>query len=67
MDVLYVRIFENLNLSGFDVSNVHVTNSMFDGCYSLKKLIMKGCNEKTIAKITEALKKAGVDAEIITD
>lgn len=59
---------KTLNLSGFDVSNVHAMNSMFDGCcYSLKKVIMKGCNEETIAKITEALKKAGVDAEIITD
>ena len=42
-------------------------DSMFDGCDSLKKVIMKNCDEETIDKISEALEEADIDAKIITD
>ena len=54
-------------MSGFDTSNVDDMDSMFDGCDSLKKIIMKNCDEETIDKISEALEDADIDAKIITD
>ena len=64
---------EWLDLSGFDLCSLKKLNnedgplSVFEDCSSLKKIIMKGCSEETIDKITEALETDNIDAEIITD
>lgn len=63
------RMFQNcsslvtLNLSGFNMDNVVDTSYMFDGCENLKKIIMHGCDKKTIEMICD-VKPEG--AEIIT-
>ena len=56
----------SLNLSGFDMRNVSVPymRDMFDGCTNLKEIIMRGCNKRTIEKISEVKPKGAV---IITD
>mgnify|MGYP002681617878 FL=1 len=40
-----------LDLSGFNMENVVDTRYMFDGCDNLKKILMRGCNKKTIEMI----------------
>lgn len=33
---------------------------MFDGCESLRKVIMRGCNRRTVDMIRQALNEAGL-------
>ncbi len=57
------RSLTSLDLSNFVMVGVNTTG-MFNGCDSLKKIIMRGCNDQTIQKIRE-VKPEG--AEIIID
>ena len=58
-----------LNLSGWDLSNVVKTNSresFFRGCFLLKRVIMRGCNDYTVDLVETALEEAGLNnVEII--
>ena len=54
----------SLNLSGFDTRTVTKMDYMFDQCDNLKEIIMRGCDKKTIDKISEVKPKGAV---IITD
>ena len=46
-----------LNISGWDLTNTTDTSKMFNECYYLKTIIMKGCNQTTIDKIKAQLEK----------
>ena len=54
----------SLNLSNFSIQENCWTDRMFDGCTNLKEIIMRGCNKRTIEKISEVKPKGAV---IITD
>ena len=57
-----MRMFEScnslniLNISGWDLTNADMTK-MFNECYYLKTIIMRGCNQITIDKIKAQLEK----------
>lgn len=46
-----------LNISGWDLTNDTDMTKMFNECYYLKTIIMKGCNQTTIDKIKAQLEK----------
>ena len=56
-----MRMFETceslniLNISGWDLTNTTDMTKMFNECYYLKTIIMKGCNKTTIDKIKAQL------------
>lgn len=58
------RNLTSLDLSNFVIGGIVNTTGMFNGCDSLKKIIMRGCNDQTIRKISE-VKPEG--SEIIID
>ena len=57
---------KRLNLGHIDTEDVAL-NGVFDGCYSLKEIILQDCEEETIYDISKALKKSYINAKIITD
>lgn len=54
----------SLNLSNFSIQENCSTYRMFDGCTNLKEIIMRGCNKRTIEKISKVKPEGAV---IITD
>ena len=59
---------ETVDLSGWDLSKVVLSKSMFEGCNKLKAITMRGCNESTVNLIKTQLAADGLGGvEIITD
>lgn len=58
---------ETVDLSGWDLSKVALSKSMFEGCNSLKTIIMRGCNDDTVNLIKSQVAADGLDGiEFIT-
>lgn len=59
---------ETVNLSGWDLSKVVKSNGMFEGCKSLRTVIMRGCNEATVNLIkTQLAADSLTGVEIVTE
>lgn len=59
---------EKVDLSGWDLSKVILSEGMFEGCNKLKTIILRGCNDATVNLIKTQLAADGLtDVEIITN
>ena len=62
---IFCNSMTRLNLSNFSINgNFQMDYMMFTGCMNLKEIIMRGCDKKTIDKISKVKPKGAV---IITD
>ncbi len=59
---------ETVDLSGWDLSKVVLSKSMFEGCNELKTIIMRGCNDATVNLIKTQLASDGLTGvEIVSE
>lgn len=64
--MLICSSLKRLYLGHIDTEDIYL-NGIFDGCSSLKEVILQDCEEETIYDISKALKKSYINAKIITD